>query len=298
MDFVFITDPHLTSESNVRVDEDYCLTIIKKLDFAVEKANEWDAQLLIGGDLFDKPSVADFVKTSLIGCFKKAKYVPITIRSNHDTLFNSPKMDYKTSLQVLHESGILYYMRNEFLDVEVREGQKVRITNQRPMQDCGIPQIGLFHGFLNKEDGPNTFLFTDVPQEDKCIICLGHDHVPYTPVIYHNSTIFRIGSLVRAIRNDDELRTPQLLRIRLKSDGNWTTKLYDVPCTDASLIFKEKKAKKDNIERDYTELLDNLKNTQAKDMTLVEALRLVTTPETVAFMEDILNEVNNTKASK
>ena len=49
-EIVFITDIHLANSSNVRVDEDYTETILKKVSYCIDFANKHNALLLIGGD--------------------------------------------------------------------------------------------------------------------------------------------------------------------------------------------------------------------------------------------------------
>nr|DAI54926.1 MAG TPA: nuclease1/DNA Complex, DNA binding protein-DNA complex [Caudoviricetes sp.] len=296
MEFVVITDPHLSSHSNVRVDSDYCGTIISKLNYVVECANKWDAHLLCCGDLFDKPTVPEFVKSALVKCFKQLKYTPITIRDNHGCLFNNADNDYKTSLYLMNEVGILDYLRNDVRYLE-EGGERVRIINQRLVKDEGIPTIILYHGFLNKEDGPNTFLFEDIPQNDYTVVCLGHDHVEYEPVQFANSTIYRIGALVRAIRNDSEQRIPKLLRIRLR-DGKFYTKLYEIPCAESALIFKSKKLKAEKSLDSYDDLIKQLADSGSSDMDLFDALNLVTDSETVTYLKDVLDRLENKHFNK
>ena len=230
---------------------------------------------------------------------KKADKKPWTIYGNHCTTFNNVENNYKTSTYLLNEDETWRaFIPGEDFIYEDGSGQKCKVAFTRPMQNCGLPQLGIFHGFLNQEDGPNTFLFEDVPTEDPCVICLGHDHVQYEPVAYHNSVIYRIGALVRGIRNDSEIRTPQILRIKLKKDNTWITKLYDVPCIDSSLIFKEKKGKADKIQNDYQGIIDQIKAASAEDISLIQAVSMVSTEETVEYIREVLTETKNIRESK
>lgn len=115
---------------------------------------------------------------------------------------------------------------------------------------------------------------------------------------YHNSVIYRIGALVRGIRNDSEIRTPQILRIKLKKDNTWITKLYDVPCTDPSLIFREKKAKADKKDNDYQGIIDQIKAASSEDISLIQAVGMVAIPETVEYIKEVLVDVKNLRESK
>ena len=69
--FIFITDLHITSTCSIRtgdVLEDIC----NKLDYVVKFANKHKMPIVIGGDIFDKPTVPDFVKGSAAKVFRKA----------------------------------------------------------------------------------------------------------------------------------------------------------------------------------------------------------------------------------
>lgn len=298
MEFVLVTDCHIKKSSNVRTDEDYLGTLLKKLDFCIECANKWDARLVMAGDFFDTPTVPDLVKNRTIKVLKKAKKLPWTIYGNHCTLFNNPDNNYKTSTYLFDEAGVWKSFGSGDDFVYTENGISCKVAFTRPMINSDIPQLGLFHGFLNKEDGPNTFLFEDVC-DDNCAICLGHDHVPYEPIKYKNSVIFRIGSMVRAIRNDSEDRIPQLLRLRLKSDGKWAFKAYDIPCISPDLIFKEKKVKAiKNQDDNYAQIIEQMKMVSEKEITLVDAVKMVAKEDTVEYIKEVLNDVSNIKESK
>ena len=171
------------------------------------------------------------------------------------------------------------------------------LTSEQNLLPQGKPQIGVCHGFLNKEDGRNTYLFSQIQTDDNCIVLLGHDHVPYEPVVYKNTTIFRIGAFVRGIRNDSELRIPQMLRIGVKDNGTFVTKTYDIECKHFSLIFKEKTVKKDKS-NDYQSITDQIKMSANKEMTLIEAVRAVSTEVTAVYIGEVLNNLKTNKENK
>lgn len=293
-DYVLITDLHLTAQSNVRTG-DYVEDLIFKFEDVVEKVNSWDATLLLAGDIFDKPTVADFVKAAFTRALKKLKNQAYAIYGNHDTLFDNTDKNYKTSLNLLVEAGTLIELKREDFGNHVLKA----ITAGQPIEDEGKSQICLAHGFLNKEDGRNTFLFDQIRTDDNCVICLGHDHVQYEDVVYKNSVIYRIGAFVRGIRNDSEQRIPQMLRIRVKDDGSFATKLYPIRCRDPKLIFKEKSVKaQGGNAASYDDIINMIKTSVAEEQTLVQALRVVTTPRTVDYIDNILQDIKTKKESK
>lgn len=300
---VFITDPHITASSNVRSDEDYTGTILNKIKFCIESANEWGVPLFMGGDVFDKPTIPDVVKNRLVEVLKLSKYGVFTCTGNHTTLFNNPDNDPKTSLYLFNQLGLIRYWREGGFYWEDAQGNQVYVNFSRPMGKKDCPQLGLYHGFLNTDhDKDNYFLFTDIDHDDPSLIFLGHDHVPYEPIEYSNSVIHRPGALVRAIRNDSEDRIPQMVRFQLKVDGTsrrWITKYYDVPCATSNLIFKTKKAKiQQNPENNYSNIIEQIKAASNDDLTLVKALELVAPAEIVSYVEHTLEEISNIRASK
>lgn len=288
-EYCHITDTHFTSASNVRAG-DYCGDLIAKLRAVVDMANSWNATIIHSGDFFDKPTVADFVKTLITTELKRAKHTPIVIYGNHDILFNNRDMDYKTSLQLMIEAGTVEKLTYKDCGSHI-------LTNLPTIVDAGKPQIGLYHGFLNKEDGVNTFLFEQIQTQDPCYILLGHDHVTYNPVQYKNSLIFRNGSFARGIRADESNRIPQAMRIRVKPDGTIHHKMYDIPCKPAELIFKTKKVKADKV-NSYDAIIQQIRDVADLDLTFEKAVRLVASNETALYLDSVKYDVESKRDSK
>ena len=300
MDYVVINDPHFTLQSNIRTGN-ILDDLIYKLDRVVEACNTWDSTLLITGDVFDKATVPDEVKSRLIKSLKQAKHVPIVIFGNHDLLWSNEEKNVKTSLNLLIEAGVVKNLTGTTIQVEQDGKVLYELTNKLPIVDKGHAQLVLFHGFLNKEDGRCTFNFTDIQTDDPCLIVLGHDHVTYDPIKYKNSTILRFGSFCRGIRIDEHLRIPQMARVRFEG-SRFVYKLYNIPCRDASLIFKEKAARLQQVVQggSYSEIIEQMKKSaEEKEVSLSQLFRQVTAEdEVLSFLEDSLNEFNNAKTIK
>jgi len=286
--FCFITDLHITSSSRVRTG-DVVEDIANKLQFVVDYCNANDATLLIGGDVFDKACVPDFVKSRIAPIFKQLKNDVYAIPGNHSMLYSNPEYTYKTSYAVWVSHGVLKDLEQG--DVDLGD---VVLTSKLPLTDKGKPQILVYHGFLNKEDGPWTVHFEDLVTNDPTYVLLGHDHVVYDPVEFRpNVKIFRPGSLLRGIRNDEQLRAPQILHIRL-NEGKFQYKLVPIKCRDSYEIFKTKETKVSNSERKntYDVIINQIRNAQSSDLTFEDALQQVTTPEVSTF---ILKSVSQAK---
>lgn len=294
-DFIFITDLHLTSHSNVRTG-DIVQDHKKKLEFVVDYANKHDALLLMGGDIFDRPSVPDFVKSELAPILLKCKYKPYAISGNHDMLFASHSKDFKTSLNLWSTHDIVKLLETEDF------GEFV-LTSVLPLKTVGKPQLAIFHGFLNIEDGAYTVHMSDLQTTDPTLLCLGHDHLVYEPVQLGAVRVVRPGSFSRKERVDEQMRIPQLVHIRFnpESDKKWGIKV--VPIKTARTpeeIFKTKKytvSTKDSRDS-YQAVIDAIKSVQGNEMTFSSALHTVADPEVEMFVLDILNQQNIKKQLK
>jgi DNA repair exonuclease SbcCD nuclease subunit len=259
---------------------------MEKLQWCVDFTNNNDATLLISGDVFDKPSVADYVKTDVIAELKRLKNIPIVIYGNHDILWASEERNYRTSLAVLESAGIVKVLKD---DVDLGE---VILTKRKPLLTADKPQIMLFHGFLNQEDGVNTLLFADIQCDSKALVLLGHDHVVYDDVDYKGATIIRPGSFTRAIRTDAADRIPEIVLIDVK-DGSFETSKHPIlAAKQVELIFKSKRKGIEKSKVSYDSIIAQLKQANQTDASLTESLKLVTdSQEVIGYIDNAVNEV-------
>lgn len=286
MDLVGIIDPHASSRSNIRTG-DILEDVNKKLTFVVDYCNANDATLMIAGDVFDKNQVLDVVKNRIAANLKRLKYKALVIPGNHDLRYNNPDQLEYTSIGNLIITGVVELLTT--IDYE-----DFRITSVKPLETIGKPQIAMFHGFLNVDDGLNSVYFTDLTTQDPCLCLLGHDHVEYEPLLVGTVKVIRPGSFLRGIRNDTNIREPKMVHMRINKDG---VKHKLVPITvgrDCAEIFKTKKvtiSKAQQVET-YEKIINQIKESQSADMTLKAALELVTTPEVVQFIESVVDSGN------
>lgn len=282
--FVFITDTHFTSSSNVRAG-DLHKDQIDKLRWVVDFANKENATLLHSGDFFDKPSVPDFVKSSVIEELKRLNNGCLAISGNHDWLYGSDEREYRTSFNVLVTSGVVEKLIEKELD-------DVVLTSRLPLLDREKPQILLFHGFLNQEDGLCTLRFQDLSCDTESLVLLGHDHVPYQDETYKGSTIVRAGSFTRGVRNDSAERIPQALLIEVR-DGRIFHSYHDIETAkQVEFLFKSKQNKVEKTDISYSSIIEQIKGASKSKDNLSEALKLVTDDMTVSYIEESINEYN------
>ena len=217
--FVIITDTHFAPKSNVRTG-DLLEDIVSKLTFVRDYCNSNNAQLVIPGDVFDKSTVPDFVKSALAPLFLSFDKTPLAIPGNHDRLFNSDELSHKTSLHV-------WFTHNLIKELTYIETEDYILHSVKPLVNRGKPQLAIFHGFLNQDDGRNSVYFNDLITTDNTAVVLGHDHTVYAPLTLGTVQIFRPGSFLRKTRTDDSLRIPEMLVLSL-TDGCWNSEMVPI----------------------------------------------------------------------
>lgn len=281
--FVFITDIHLNATCGVRNGNPLDDTIAK-LDYVVDYANKNKANILIGGDIFDHPTVPDFVKAKAAAVFRKAELPIYTIAGNHDILYNNTEYNYRTSYNLFVEVGLFHDIGDgvDFGDCW--------LGCTLPLTDKGKDQICVFHGFYNTKDGAFTCMTSDViTTNDTTVVLLGHDHSVYDVEIPRdNVMVVRAGSFFRGIRTDEQRRVPQMVDIEVSDSGFEHVNNVPIKCRDAKEIFTERKVQVEKIDAellDYDNIITRIRDAKSSEITLADALREVTTEDVVEFVE-------------
>lgn len=296
MKFVFITDLHITASSNVRTG-DVLEDIVAKFKFVAEYTNSIGAQLLCGGDLFDKPTCPEYVKTAIIPVLRSLKLPMICCRGNHETLYDNYDFNFKTAYAVMEMSGLF----RDITDGEV-EYEDCIVTNRYPITTVGKPRIMIYHGFLNHDDGRYTFHQDEINTRDQVLCLLGHDHgvYPDTKVYPHGDTsvdvtVIRPGSLLRQTRIDTQFRTPQMVVIDVK-DGKAAYSYVDISCARPyNEIFDERLTTVSAAQQaaTYDMIIESLTKAASQDMSLLDAVGMVAEPDVVEFVKYLQQEHQN-----
>lgn len=285
--FIFITDLHITSTCNVRTG-DVLDDICKKLEYVVDYSNRRDMPIVIGGDVFDKPTVPDFVKAVVARVFRKAEKPIYTISGNHDTLYNNDEFNVRTSYNLFCETGLFEDFTGKTLDLG-----GCLLTNELPLVTHGKPTVCVYHGFWNVEDGRWNCKTSDVNgTTDETVVLLGHDHTVYAdeqPT--GNVRVVRPGSFLRGIRVDEQNRVPNMVVVE-RRDGEWQIRYEPIKCRAASEIFTAKQyaMKPTEVRDSYADIIERLKTAKTGEMTLEDALGQVTEREVIDYINLCLGE--------
>lgn len=287
MDIVFITDCHFKESSSVRTGS-ISQDLLAKLEYVVSYCMAHNCILTLGGDLFDRSIVSDSLKLSVAKVLSPLKGKVYSVTGNHCRLYGSDEHAYKTSYNLLAELGV-------FIDLDRIPGVDLGdfyLTGQKPIKSVGKPQLVIFHGFLNKDDGLNTFLLSDIESTDNICVCLGHDHIPYPLYETSNVRVIRPGSFIRDTRIPEHMRVPNLVHLHL-SNGTFKFKLVPIKCRDSSEIFVNKiqsSASVKDINDLYGALISNLNKISYEEQSFYGVLSKVATPLIYNYIKSFDNE--------
>lgn len=282
--FIFITDLHITDRVPFRTG-DPLEDVIAKIDFTVDYANKADAQLLIGGDIYDSPVVSYRASTRAALAFSRAKYRPIVVKGNHDQMYRNDDYDEKTALYAGIRLGVFQEL-TEPLDF----GSCI-LTPCKTPPDTDKPVILMYHGFLNIRDGKLTVTSDELREfRTPTVALLGHDHIEYDPITIGNATVYRIGSLFRNRRVATSDRAPKLLHV-LPVNGGFSAHLVSVPAKSVTEIFKETEARTEVSEAvDYSSIISELKTAMNDEADLHSIIAKTATPAVGDYLLTLLSE--------
>lgn len=295
--FVFITDLHFKITNSKRTG-DLLDELMTKLDWVVSYCNGIGASLLIGGDVFDRPSVPDLVKNRMAVVLSRVEHGIYGIAGNHDRLYDNPEFGEKTSWVTLTSTGLITDLDRGDIDC----GDCV-LSSTVPVVEKGKPCIFLFHGFLNQEDGRNTFRFTDIEShKSKTLVLLGHDHVVYDDLQYDaNTIIVRPGSFQRCTRDVGSERQPQIVVIDVENSGEISYNKVEIPVArDWHNVFitKESGVSVSDVHASYADVISQITNASKTQLSFEDALGMCCSADVVSYMLEVLRLVKENNSYK
>lgn len=287
----FITDLHVTSVCRSRVDIPM-EAIGAKLQWVVNYCNEHQYALLLGGDVFDTPTVGFEVYNELVSILQNLSTPCFGVWGNHDMLYRSHTNDKKCALYALAQAHVVSLFSSP---VDLFIGDTcIRLTGSLPLCTASVPQVLVYHGFLEIKDGAFTVSIADLLGcASEAVVLLGHDHAVYDDVRLSNGVLIsRCGSFYRNRREDTCRRGVYGSLVTVK-DGSLSVSRVAIPCKSFEEIFVEKgslSGVSDDLV-DYTSLIKSLgAAVVGRDITFEEALQQVASSEEVEYIKRKMND--------
>lgn len=299
--FLFVTDLHINTVCAVRTGNPLD-DVLQKLRWCVAKANELDATLLLGGDIFDKATVPYEAVNGVMDVLSGCRYTALCVWGNHDMLYRADENARRCALYTLGASGTV-----GFIDNTVVSYPDCYVGGQLPLETRDKPQLLVYHGFLEQKDGRFTVSVSDlVGCSSPALVLLGHDHVEYADyVVNDHIAVVRPGSLFRNRRVSTSDRVPKAVYVEVEN-GSIRHSLLEVSVArSASDIFSvsgsmpESVTSSDSSTMSYDTLLELLRNSSGGDgLSFMDALRMVAPDDVVSYCEGILGAASVQKKGK
>lgn len=194
MKIAIVGDPHISTGFRGRVD-DYLKTVLRKIESIAEE-NDY---VIFLGDLFDTSALPIYVFNETYKMFKKFPNKFHTILGNHDMFHRNLKALNKTTIGSLSITDVLQ------IHIKPFEIDGVTFVPVLTDDDCSKvreaqseKEILLGHKYFEMFVCPEeSFDKDELIQLGYEMVFLGHDHVPYEPMVLYNTTLYRPGSLTR-----------------------------------------------------------------------------------------------------
>lgn len=290
MKIAIVGDPHISTGFRGRVD-DYLKTVLRKIE---EIAEENDYVIFLG-DLFDTSALPIYVFNETYRMFSKHGDKFHTILGNHDMFHRNLKALNKTTIGSLNITNVLQihvkpFKLGDVLFVPVMTDDN---ANEIRISEVTNKEVLLGHKYYEMFMCPEESLEREhIERANYEMVFLGHDHVPYEPLLINNTTLYRPGSLTRT--TTDMYNKDRLIRyyqLDTKSMAVKEKRVISLPSEQVFLKGSFDKPKEKVIRTDsgsLVKLLARIDRQSVNKMSLDETLRkLKGTAEEIQYLREL-----------
>jgi exonuclease SbcD len=245
--FIFGGDPHARGTNPRNRKDDYKASLFAKLreTFQLCRDHKVDA-LLLAGDTFDLPDVANSVINDLADLLEECPVPIYTTAGNHDIPGYNIQAYRNTSLRMLERIVPRFHVINDDSPIYFGPNTEVMLTftpycGQMDVDGWGYSpevfkedkhryKVHVSHGMLLDHTPPfDKFTLVQEVKTEADMVLTGHDHTGYG--VYHrgDGKVFcNPGSLTRLSASQSELsRTIQVALVEIKpKEGSRAGKMY------------------------------------------------------------------------
>lgn len=277
--FLFVTDLHGMLSCEGRVDSPL-EALQRKLSWCVDWCNTEGASLILGGDIFDRPTAPHEVSNALRETLRCCRNGVYAVWGNHDILYRQSLYKPKCALY-----GFRDFIR--FVDEAPVEGPDFYLTGVFPREPHSKIVLYVGHAFLDIPDGDYSVSRIDIGGYQGRMVCLlGHDHSVYPAENCGMSVILRPGSLMRCRRSLSELRDSVYGYVIDTTAETYSS--LSIPCSPCSSVFRLDASALPAVKENAVDL-DSLfavlrEESVGAGLTFEEALRKVATEEVAAYV--------------
>ena len=232
MKIAIVGDPHISTGFRARVD-DYLRTVLNKIEYI---ASENDAVIFLG-DVFDTSAMPTYVFNTTYKALNKFKGKLHTILGNHDMFHRNVKSLHRTTIGSLDLT--------ETIKVHVKPFALGGVTFVPVMTDDDFETIPvdndnnsilLCHKYYDMMVCPEeSFDEGELKELNYKYVFFGHDHMPYEPLDFNNTILYRPGSLTRT--TVDSYNEKRDIRYYQLDTETMSVTAQLVPCLPSSEVY-------------------------------------------------------------
>ncbi|MEK4879366.1 metallophosphoesterase family protein [Paenibacillus sp. FSL R5-0908] len=245
--FIFGGDPHARGTNPRNRKDDYKAALEAKLLETFKLCRDHDAAaLILAGDTFDLPDVANSVINDLADLLEECPVPIYTTAGNHDIPGYNIQAYRNTSLRMLERIVPRFHVINDDAPIYFGTDNEVMLTftpycGQMDVDGWGYSpevfkedehryKVHVSHGMLLDHTPPfDKFTLVQEVKTEADMVLTGHDHTGYGVYRRGDGKVFcNPGSLTRLSASQSELsRTIQVALIEIKpKEGSRTGKMY------------------------------------------------------------------------
>ncbi|NIK67901.1 metallophosphoesterase [Paenibacillus sp. BK720] len=255
MKFIFVGDPHVRGTNPRNRKDEYKQALFNKFLEIYDLAHEHDVEaLILAGDTFDLPNVANSVLNDLADLLSESPVPIYTTAGNHDIPGYNIQAYANTSLRLLERivpklhvindpaDASYFGDRNEVVITFTPYSGKIDVDGYGYSPENELPpfhdhyRIHVAHGMLLDHEPPfDRFTLVQEVNTSADMVLTGHDHTGYGVYRRADGKIFcNPGSLTRLSASVSEIqRTVQVALITIDLENS---EKYNRPAGDIQLI--------------------------------------------------------------
>ena len=316
MKFLFMTDTHGRTNSPISRKDDFPSTILRKIEWCVDKANKENRIILHGGDWVNRPDTAPTFVSVLARAFGKCHNDVIGVLGNHDLYGYNTGSFRRTPLSIVNacggikilddgvsmcledpSDGLVVYISgvssHALLDKNGRTSDYYTPRNGIPKLPNEV-RIHIVHGFLTDHDWPDSVPYTkiqDILDTDADILLTGHEHIGFN-IITQNETIFcnpgALGRVSASVGDVNRLVQVADIDVLMGVDGEalYQVSLKQLPDTVALPADEVLDRERLEAEKRAAQQIESF----AEQISIIETDEPILTPEQSAQqLQNILN---------
>lgn len=211
MNLIYTTDIHGRANNPISRLDDYPVTVLRKVEWVVDTANEHNAYVACGGDIVNSPDTSPSFIGALAGRLSKLKKKPMYIvLGNHDIYGYNPDSFIRTPLYILECLGLIKILNT---DDPVYLEDEIVLTGQSSVYDMDknskyyYPDIDkkdckhfhIIHSFLTNKEWKyvNHTLIDNVLDTTADVVLSAHEHNGFGLIEKGGKIFCHPGALLR-----------------------------------------------------------------------------------------------------